>query len=137
MKRILHTTAIVIACCATTSAFAAKACKIVGTWTDEYGVTAKFTTEKKGTATDSSFCPKAYKATVTTRTNTNWDLTAVSKDKSCPTVSAALTFQNGGCTVASGTDTISGLGTVSDTWTKSAADARRATENSALSSGLK
>ncbi|MEJ0048290.1 MAG: hypothetical protein WDN04_20815 [Rhodospirillales bacterium] len=135
MQRILQLTTIVFTCCATSGAFAA-ACKVVGTWTDEYGVSATFKTEKTGTASASSFCSKPYKITVTTRTKTAWDLSAASKKKSCPTITAALTFAKD-CLSASGTDTIPGIGTAPDTWTKTAAASRHAIENSTLSSGLK
>ncbi len=100
-------------------ALAAPKCNIVGTWTDGLGTTVTFTSEKKGTLTNVGLCPKAYAVKVTTLTKLVLDVKGSTKDKACPTpFSVGGDFQNGGCTTVTGSITITGLGTFSDTLTK-------------------
>jgi hypothetical protein len=100
-------------------ALAAPKCNIVGTWTDDLGTTVVFSSEKKGTLTNANLCPKAYAVKVTTLTKLVIDVTGSTKDKNCPTsFSVGGNFQNGGCTTVTGSITITGIGTLSDTLTK-------------------
>jgi hypothetical protein len=111
-------------------------CNIVGTWTDDYGATANFTSEKGGTATAAAICSGTYKVKVTDLTKTIFDLSG--KAKGCPSVTADLTFAQGSCTSASGTLTIEGQSPLNDTWTLQGAPARRVpSHNASLSQGLK
>ena len=48
------------------SAFAAKKCNIVGSFTDSLGSSGKFLTEHKGIVSNSAICAKPYNLTVTT-----------------------------------------------------------------------
>ena|ERR1700733_1208404 len=118
MKRIALTTAcaVAISVCSA-SAFAAKQCPIVGTWQDNLGTTAMFTTQKTGTATNTTFCSGAYTVTVTKLTTKVFNLKGKPPSKACPAVSAKLKFV-GGCTEASGTVNVKGIGNVSDTFNK-------------------
>lgn len=113
-------------------AFAA-ACSVVGTWTDNYGVTATFTTNKLGTATAPSFCTATYKIVVTTLTAKVFNSKATVKQAGCPTpVTAKLAFAKGSCTSASGTISAPGFPTLSDTWTKTGAIKVRPTQSTLL-----
>lgn len=132
MKRIAFA-AIAASLVASGAAHAAK-CNIVGNWSDLYGITATFTTEKRGTADASIACSKPYKVVVTTLTKTTWDLTGTAKG--CPTAKAALTFATGSCTSASGTVTL-GTTSVNDTWTKSAGAIHRAPADTSMFNGLR
>lgn len=109
-------------------------CNIVGTWTDNYGVTGTFTSQTTGTATDTTYCPNTYTIKVTKLTTKVWDLKGTAK--SCPTVKAALKFKAGSCTSASGTITVDGF-QLSDTWTKTGAARRRIDTTSSLMNGLR
>ena len=120
------------------SALAAKQCNIVGKFTDSLGSSGKFTSETKGTVSNSAICPSAYKLTVTKLTETIIDLKGKSTDKSCGALSGKFTFNNGGCQSATGTITIAGLGTFDDTVTRTGKDARRVpADTSALINKLK
>jgi hypothetical protein len=118
------------------SAFAAKKCNIVYPFTDSLGSTGKFTSEKKGTVSNSSICAKSYSLTVTKLTLTDIDITGKSKDKSCGALTGSFTFNNGGCDSATGTVTIVGLGTLPDTVTKSGSARHTPVDISALTKNL-
>jgi hypothetical protein len=142
MKSIVPVAAVLAACLlASGSASAAKKCNIVGTWTDQLvGASASFTTEKRGSATIGAICPSAaYVLTVTTLTNSTWDITGKAKASAkCPTIAAALTFTAGGCTQASGTITVEGQQPIPDTFNKTASiKVNPATRSNALSAGIK
>jgi len=98
-------------------ALAAKKCDIVGTFKDSLGSTGKFTTEKKGTVSNTAICAQPYSLTVTKLTDVVIDVKGKSKDKSCGALTGDFTFQDGGCTSAAGTVTIEGLGSFNDTIT--------------------
>ena len=119
------------------SAFAAKKCNIVGSFTDSLGSSGKFLTEHKGIVSNSAICAKPYNLTVTTLTQTVIDIKGASKDKSCGALTGNFTFNNGGCNSASGTITIAGLGTFNDTVTRNASARRTPVDNSALIAHLK
>jgi hypothetical protein len=137
MKSIVAASAILAACLISGGASAAKKCTVVGTWTDTVaGASATFTTNKRGSASIAAACPSTYKLLVTTLTNTTWDITGTAKK--CPTVTAALTFTPGGCTQASGTVTIPGIGSIPDTFNKTAAiKTHEASRSNPLASGIK
>ncbi len=142
MKNIVVTAALAVAFASVSGAsFAKKAptCDIVGTWEDSYGAMATFPSDKKGTATAAVVCTGTYKITNTTLTTTTWDLSGTSKSKTCPPISAALTFATGVCDSASGTITVPGFGTLPDTFTQTGTTGthRSPTRNSALTAGLK
>jgi hypothetical protein len=121
-------------------ALAAPKCNIVGTWTDTLGTTVVFKSEKKGTLNNVSLCPKSYAVKVTKLTELVLDVTGSTKDKVCPTpFSVGGEFQNGGCTTVSGSITITGIGTLSDTFTKQSSPAVRTApaDTSKLVAGLK
>jgi hypothetical protein len=122
------------------AALAALKCNIVGTWTDDLGTTVVFASEKKGTLTNVSLCPKAYAVKVTTLTKLVLDVKGSTKDKACPTpFSVGGEFQNGGCTKVTGSITITGIGTLSDTFNKDSSPAVRTApaDTSKLVAGLK
>jgi hypothetical protein len=115
---------------------------VVGTWDDAYGVVATFTTDKAGTATASLICSAPFKLKSTTLTSTTWDITGTNKSKACKAyspVTAALTFTPGTCTSATGTLTVPGYGALPDTWTMTAAPARKTpvVHHSDMMNGLK
>jgi hypothetical protein len=121
-------------------AFAAPKCNIVGTWTDDVGSIAIFSTEKKGTLTNANLCSKSYAVKVTKLTKLVIDVTASTKGKGCPTpFSVSGDFQNGGCTTIYGSITITGIGTLSDTFTKQSTPAmhKAPVDTSKLVAGLK
>jgi hypothetical protein len=139
MKR----TALTAACAAaisvcSASAFAAKQCPIVGTWQDNLGTTATFTTQKAGTGTNANFCSGTYTIKVTKLTTKVFDLKGIPPSKACPAVSAKLKFV-GGCTTASGTVNVKGIGNVSDTFNKTGNAIVRSSPlaNAAINDGLK
>ncbi len=120
------------------TASAATKCNIVGTFTDSLGSSGKFTSEKKGTVSNASICPAPYALTVTKLTNKVVDVKGTSTDKACGALTGDFKFNNGGCTSASGTVTIAGLGSLADTITKTGSiPTRTPIDNSALSAGLK
>ena len=120
------------------SASAATKCNIVGTFTDSLGSSGKFTSETKGTVSNANICPKPYALTVTKLTNKVVDVKGKSSDSSCGALTGDFTFNNGGCTSASGTVTIAGLGSLADTITKTGSiPARTPIDDSALTTGLK
>ena len=120
------------------TASAATKCNIVGTFTDSLGSTGKFTSEKKGTVKNTNICSAAYALTVTKLTNKVVDVKGTSSNKSCGALTGNFTFNNGGCTSASGTVSIAGLGSLADTITKTGSiPARAPIDDSALSAGLK
>jgi hypothetical protein len=120
------------------SAMAAKQCNIVGKFTDSLGSAGKFKSEKKGTVSNASICSAPYALKVTTLTKTVIDITGTSKNPSCGALSGNFTFNDGGCTSASGTVTIAGLGSLPDTITKTGkTEHRPPADTSMLSAGLK
>jgi hypothetical protein len=121
----------------TGTATAAKKCNIVGSFTDSLGSTGKFTSEKKGTVSNSLICADAYALTVTKLTETVIDISGKTKKNACGALTGSFTFQNGGCTSAAGTVTIQGVGTFDDTITKTGALRSPAASNSALIGKLK
>jgi hypothetical protein len=138
MQRIILGAVLAAACLGgPASAYAANKCNIVGSFTDSLGSKGKFTTEKRGTVDNGIICAKPYALTVTTLTKTVIDVKGASKDKSCGALTGSFTFQNGGCTSATGTVTITGIGTLNDTITRTGAAKRPTADTSGLSSGLK
>ena len=138
MTKILAAALLGAACIASSgSAFAAKKCNIVGSFTDSLGSSGKFVSEHKGIVSNSAICAKPYNLTVTTLTETAIDIKGASKDKSCGALSGSFTFNNGGCQSASGTITIAGLGTFNDTVTRSGNARRTPVDTSALTNNLK
>lgn len=120
------------------TAEAAKKCNIVGSFTDSLGSTGTFKTEKKGTVSNANICPAPYSLTVTKLTKTVIDVSGTSKNKSCGALTGDFTFNNGGCTSATGTVTIAGLGSLPDTITHTGNVAHSpAADTSSLSAGLK
>lgn len=120
------------------TASAAPKCNIVGTFTDSLGSSGKFTSEKKGTVSNPNICPAPYKLTVTTLTKTVIDVTGKSANKTCGALTGNFTFNNGGCTSASGTVTIAGLGSLADTITKNGSiPTHEHGDDSTLTAGLK
>jgi hypothetical protein len=118
------------------NALAAKKCNIVGSFTDSLGSTGQFTSEKKGSVSNSNVCAATYALKVTKLSETVIDIAG--KAKGCGALTGDFTFQNGGCDVASGTITIAGLGTFNDTVTRSGKVVARArTDNTALTAGIK
>ncbi len=114
-----------------------KKCDVVGNWTDSYGAMATFKTDRRGTATAAIICSGSYSLAVTKLTETVFDISATSKNKSCPAITVALTFAKGSCTSASGTLMAEGQ-SLADTWTKSGKLVSRAAAPSpALTNGLK
>jgi hypothetical protein len=109
------TVAAVAMACTSGHALAAKKCDIIGTFTDSLGSSGKFTTEKKGTVSNSAICANPYSLKVTKLTTKIIDVKGTAK--SCGALTGNFTFQNGGCTTASGTVTIQGLGSLADTIT--------------------
>jgi hypothetical protein len=99
------------------NALAAKKCNVVGAFTDSLGSSGQFTSEKKGSVSNSAICPSTYSLTITKLTSSVIDIKG--KAKSCGALTGSFTFNNGGCISASGTITITGLGTVDDTVTRS------------------
>jgi hypothetical protein len=95
------------------TAIAAKKCDIKGTFTDTLGSSGKFTSEKKGTGSNSAACPDPYKLKVTDLTQSVLDFSGTTKDKSCGSLTGTFTFV-GGCTTAEGTLTVQGLGSFGD-----------------------
>jgi hypothetical protein len=138
--RCLAAVAAGILCLPAGGALAAPKCDIVGTWADTYGTTIIFTSEKKGSLTNTTYlCPKSYAVKVSKVTKAVLDFTASTKDKSCTGFSVGGDFQDGGCTSVKGSITITGVGTLSDTITKQSTATGRRTpvDASALSAGLK
>jgi hypothetical protein len=129
--------AALIVAAGTGTASAAKKCNIVGTFTDSLGSTGKFTSEKKGTVSNSLICADTYALTVTKLTETIIDISGKVKGGSCGALTGSFTFQNGGCDSAAGTVTIQGVGTFNDTITKTGALHSPAADNSALIGELK
>ena len=121
------------------NAMAAAKCNIVGTFTDTLGSTGKFVTEKKGTVTNKTVCPQSYNLTVTKLTNLVVDIKGKPKGtSSCGALTGSFMFQNGGCTTASGTVTIQGIGTLNDTITKTGSKVpAKSADRSDLLNGLK
>ena len=120
------------------TASAATKCNIVGTFTDSLGSTGKFTSETKGTVSNPNICPAPYKLTVTKLTNKVVDVKGKSSNSSCGALTGNFKFNNGGCTSASGTVTIAGLGSLADTITKTGSiPARTPIDDSTLTAGLK
>jgi hypothetical protein len=109
--------AAVVTAISTTPALAAKKCDIVGTFKDSLGSTGKFTSEKKGTVSNTAICAQPYKLTVTKLNETVIDVKGTSKDKNCGALTGDFAFQDGGGTSAAGTVTIQGLGSFNDTIT--------------------
>ena len=107
-------------------AHAASGCKIIGTWTDLHSGTAHFKSNKLGSAIAPNLCSAHYVLKVTTLTSTSFDLSGTSKDASCPSFTAALTFKGTACTVAAGEVTVANKGSYHDVWTKSPAPHRAA-----------
>ncbi len=97
-------------------ALAAKKCDIVGTYTDSLGSTIVFKTAKAGTASNSLICASTYKLTVTKDTSKAIDATGTAKG--CGELTAAFVPNYPTCSSATGTVTITGLGTFDDTITK-------------------
>ncbi len=121
------------------SAFAATKCNILGPFTDSLGSTGTFVSETKGTVTNTAVCPQSYSLTVTKLTNLVIDIKGKPKGtSSCGALTGKFKFQNGGCTTASGTVTITGLGTLADTiMDKGKIVARPGEDRSSLLRGLK
>ena len=99
------------------NALAAKKCNVVGAFTDSLGSSGQFTSEKKGSVSNSAICASTYALTITKLTSSVIDIKG--KAKSCGALTGSFTFNNGGCTSASGTITIVGFGTFNDTVTRS------------------
>ncbi len=118
------------------SAFAAKKCNIVYSFTDSLGSSGKFVSEHKGIVSNADICAKPYNLTVTKLTESIIDITGKSKDKSCGALTGSFTFNNGGCSSATGSVTIAGLGTLPDTVTRSN-KARSTPDTSALTNKMK
>ncbi len=116
------------------NALAAKSCNIVGTYTDTLGSTIVFKTLKAGTAKNAAICAATYKLKVTKNTQKAIDVTG--KAKGCGNLSADFVPNYPTCTTATGTVTITGLGTFNDTITKES-KARVTPDTSALQNGLR
>jgi hypothetical protein len=130
--------AAVIMSMSTGTALAAKKCDIVGNFTDSLGSTGTFKTEKKGTVSNANVCSAPYALTVTKLSKTVVDIKGKSKNPSCGALTGDFTFNNGGCTSASGTVTIAGIGSLPDTITETGkAYHRPPADTSMLSAGLK
>jgi hypothetical protein len=130
--------AVVMSMSAGNTALAAKKCDIVGKFTDSLGSTGAFKTEKKGTVSNAAICSAPYALKVTKLSKTIIDISGKSKDESCGALTGDFTFNDGGCTSASGTVTIAGLGSLPDTITKTGkAFHRPPADTSMLSNGLK
>jgi hypothetical protein len=122
--------------CASGQALAAKKCNIIGTFTDSLGSTGKFTTEKKGTVSNPVICSSAYALTVTKLNTTVIDVKG--KSKTCGPLTGAFTFNNGGCTSATGTVTIQGIGSFNDTITHTGnSPTQHSPASSMLDTGMK
>jgi hypothetical protein len=120
------------------TASAAKKCDIVGKFTDSLGSTGKFKSEKKGTVSNSNICAVPYKLTVTKLTETVVDIKGTAAGNSCGALTGDFTFNNGGCDSASGTVTITGIGSLPDTITRSGKSLEHApADTSMLSAGFK
>jgi formylmethanofuran dehydrogenase subunit C len=138
MKSMILSAAVVATVAGSGTAMAAGQCNIVGKFTDSLGSKGKFTSETKGTVDNTSICAKPYALTVTKLTEKVIDVTGKSADKSCGALKGDFKFQDGGCTSAAGTVTITGLGSFADTITRSGKlDHRPAADVSALTSGFK
>ncbi len=122
---------------AASQALAAKKCDIVGTYTDTLGSTIVFKTAKAGTATNRTICASTYKLKVTKDTSTAIDATGTAKG--CGALTADFTPNYPTCTSATGTVTITGLGTFNDTITKQSKSvpARQAPDTSDLEHGFR
>ncbi len=119
------------------TASAAPQCDIVGTFKDSLGSTGKFTSETKGTVINKEVCPTAYALTVTKLTHKVVDVTGKSKTATCGALKGDFTFNDGGCTSASGTITI-GTTSIADTITHTGSiPTGKPVDDSALSAGLK
>ena len=122
---------------AASSAFAAKSCDIVGTYTDSLGSTIIFKTAKAGTASNAAICASTYALKVKKDTSKAIDVTG--KAKGCGNLTADFVPNYPTCTTASGTVTITGLGTFNDTITKQSKSvpARATPDTSALDKGFR
>ncbi len=118
------------------TATAAKKCDIVGSFTDTLGSTGKFTSEKKGTVTNTEVCADPYSLKVTKLSETVLDISGTTKDKSCGSLTGTFSFV-GGCSTAAGTVTIQGLGSIGDTLSLGGHHSYHAPDTSLLSAGLK
>ena len=122
---------------AASNAWAAKACDIVGTYTDSVGSTIVFKTTKTGTANNSLICASTY--TLTVKKDSSKAINVTGKAKGCGALKAAFVPNYPTCTSATGTVTVTGFGTFNDTITKQsgAARARPVQDKSALEQGLR
>ena len=138
MKLTLSAAVAVAACMnlAASNAWAAKSCNIVGTYTDTLGSTIVFKTTKAGTANNPTICASTYILKVTK--DTSKAINVKGKAKGCGALSAAFVPNYPTCTTATGTVTITGLGTLNDTITKQSdkVKSRPAQHNDALTNGI-
>jgi hypothetical protein len=118
-------------------ALAAKACEIVGTYTDSLGSTIVFKTTKTGTAKNATICSSTYKLTVTKDTSKAIDADGTAKG--CGNLTAKFKPNYPTCTSATGTVTVTGLGTFNDTITKKSkkVETRPMGDTSALEKGFR
>jgi len=147
MNRTTTALAAAIALAISGSAFAKTktSCDIVGTWTDDYGISATFTTETAGSAPNNGIvCPNTPTFSIKSKVKgtATWNLTATPDPKnSCKgtKITAALAFPGGGvCDTASGAITVPGYGELPDTWTQTGTVARHnPVKNSPLLQNLK
>jgi hypothetical protein len=122
---------------AASNAWAAKACNIVGTYTDSVGSTIIFKTTKSGTAQNSVICASTYALTV--KKDTSKAINVTGKAKGCGALKADFVPNYPTCTSATGTVTITGFGSFNDTITKQSdkVRARPVEANTALESGIR
>jgi hypothetical protein len=121
---------------AASNAWAAKSCNIVGTYTDTLGSTIVFKSTKVGTASNPTICASTYALKVKKDTSKAIDVTGTAKG--CGALKGDFVPNYPTCTNATGTVTITGLGTFNDTITKQSnkVKARPASDKSALENGI-
>ena len=136
MNRILPALALTIAFAAPALA-SKKQCNIVGAFTDSLGSSGEFTSQTMGTVSNTAICPSTYKLTVTKLSTKVINIKG--KTTQCGNLVGKFKFQDGGCTTAKGTVTITGIGTFPDTVTRSGAEVARkpSADTSRMTNGLK
>jgi hypothetical protein len=119
------------------NAMAAKACNIVGTYTDTLGSTIIFKTTKTGTAQNSVICASTY--TLKVKKDTSKSIKVTGKATGCGNLTADFVPNYPTCTTATGTVKIVGLGTFNDTITKQndAGSVEKQPAPSAMENGLR
>lgn len=137
MKAVLSALGIAILASTTCdgAAYAAKLCKLTGTYTDEYGIATANIKGKKGQLVAPDFCATPYNFKITNETLTGFTVTGSNKTKSCGTFSTNATFM-GSCDVFGGTVTINGQH-YADVFTKQSAAPAVPETSAILGLGLK